>query len=116
MNLEYTQMQSNLFYLKNNFTLEALMSWGFISQLLLVLLVIGSLFAFYLYNNADLGFVMASAMVLNLILAAIMGVLMPLLMHRLGKDPAVGSSVLITAMTDSGGFFIFLGLATLVLT
>ena len=45
------------------------------------------LFAFYLYNNADLGFVMASAMVLNLILAAIMGVLMPLLMHRLGKDP-----------------------------
>ena len=74
------------------------------------------LFAFYLYNNVDLGFVMASAMVLNLILAAIMGVLMPLLMHRLGKDPAVGSSVLITAMTDSGGFFIFLGLATLVLT
>ena len=74
------------------------------------------LFAFYLYNNSDLGFVMASAMVLNLILAAIMGVLMPLLMHRLGKDPAVGSSVLITAMTDSGGFFIFLGLATLVLT
>ena len=74
------------------------------------------LFAFYLYNNADLGFVTASAMVLNLILAAIMGVLMPLLMHRLGKDPAVGSSVLITAMTDSGGFFIFLGLATLVLT
>ena len=74
------------------------------------------LFAFYLYNNADLGFVMASAMVLNLILAAIMGVLMPLLMHRFGKDPAVGSSVLITAMTDSGGFFIFLGLATLVLT
>src|SRR6056300_1244644 len=73
------------------------------------------LFAFYLYNNADLGFVMASAMVLNLILAAIMGVLMPLLMDRLGKDPAVGSSVLITAMTDSGGFFIFLGLATLVL-
>ena len=73
------------------------------------------LFAFYLYNNADLGFVMASAMVLNLILAAIMGVLMPILMHRLGKDPAVGSSVLITAMTDSGGFFIFLGLATLVL-
>ncbi len=73
------------------------------------------LFAFYLYNNADLGFVMASAMMLNLILAAIMGVLMPILMHRLGKDPAVGSSVLITAMTDSGGFFIFLGLATLVL-
>ena len=44
MNLEYTQMQSNLFYLKNNFTLETLMSWGFISQLLLVFLVIGTAF------------------------------------------------------------------------
>ena len=73
------------------------------------------LFAFYLYNNIILGYVMASAMILNLILASIMGVLMPVLMYRLGKDPAVGSSVLITAMTDSGGFFIFLGLATLVL-
>ena len=44
MNLEYTQMQSNLFYLKNNFTLETLMNWGFISQLLLVFLVIGTAF------------------------------------------------------------------------
>ncbi|MBT5166703.1 MAG: mechanosensitive ion channel, partial [Nitrosomonadales bacterium] len=44
MNLEYTQMQSNLFYLKNNFTLDTLMSWGFISQLLLLILVIGTAF------------------------------------------------------------------------
>ncbi|MBT3827289.1 MAG: mechanosensitive ion channel [Nitrosomonadales bacterium] len=44
MNLEYTQMQSNLFYLKNNFTLETLVSWGFISQLLLVIMVIGMAF------------------------------------------------------------------------
>ena len=58
---------------------------------------------------------MTAAMILNLILSAIMGVMIPLLMNRFGKDPAVGSSVLITAMTDSGGFFIFLGLATLVL-
>jgi magnesium transporter len=35
-----------------------------------------------------------------------------MLMARFGRDPAIGSSVLITAMTDSGGFFIFLGLAT----
>jgi len=54
-------------------------------------------------------------MILNLILSAIMGVMIPLVLNRMGKDPAVGSSVLITAMTDSGGFFIFLGLATLVL-
>jgi magnesium transporter len=39
----------------------------------------------------------------------------PLIRQRLGRDPALGSSVLITALTDSGGFFIFLGLATLFL-
>ena len=71
------------------------------------------LFAFLLYGNEKLGYVMTAAMILNLILSAIMGVMIPLLMNRFGKDPAVGSSVLITAMTDSGGFFIFLGLATL---
>ncbi|MNT93879.1 hypothetical protein D3C72_2354510 [compost metagenome] len=48
-------------------------------------------------------------------LAASMGVLIPTMMERFGKDPAVGSSVLITACTDSGGFFIFLGLASLFL-
>ncbi|MDC0127260.1 magnesium transporter [Methylophilaceae bacterium] len=72
-------------------------------------------FAYLLYGNIQLGYVMTAAMILNLILSAIMGVMIPLLLNRLGKDPAVGSSVLITAMTDSGGFFIFLGLATVVL-
>jgi magnesium transporter len=73
------------------------------------------IFAYMLYNNAMLGLVMMTAMLLNLLLSALMGVLIPMIMTRFGKDPAVGSSVLITAMTDSGGFFIFLGLATLVL-
>jgi len=73
------------------------------------------LFAYLLYGNILLGYVMTAAMILNLILSAIMGVMIPLVLNRLGKDPAVGSSVLITAMTDSGGFFIFLGLATVVL-
>ena len=58
---------------------------------------------------------MTAAMVLNLLLAAVMGVAIPLLMEKLGRDPAIGSSVLITAITDSGGFFIFLGLATIFL-
>ena len=44
-----------------------------------------------------------------------MGVLIPMLQVRLRRDPALGSSVIITAMTDSGGFFIFLGLASLFL-
>jgi len=72
-------------------------------------------FAYLLYGNIQLGYVMTAAMILNLILSAIMGVMIPLVLNRLGRDPAVGSSVLITAMTDSGGFFIFLGLATVVL-
>ena len=73
------------------------------------------LIAFALYNNYKLGLVMMSAMTLNLLLAAVMGVMIPLVMTKFGRDPAVGSSVLITAMTDSGGFFIFLGLATIFL-
>jgi len=44
MNSEYTQMESNIIYLRDNFNLETLMSWGFISQLLLVLLVISTAF------------------------------------------------------------------------
>lgn len=73
------------------------------------------LIAYALYGNLQLGLVMMSAMTLNLLLAAIMGVMIPLVMTKFGRDPAVGSSVMITAMTDSGGFFIFLGLATIFL-
>jgi magnesium transporter len=71
--------------------------------------------AYAFYGSVALGGVMALAMLLNLVLAATMGVAIPWVRARLGKDPAVGSSVLITACTDSGGFFIFLGLATLFL-
>lgn len=71
--------------------------------------------AYLLYHNVMLALVMTGAMTLNLLLAALMGVMIPLMMTRLGRDPAVGSSVLITAVTDSGGFFIFLGLATILL-
>ena len=71
--------------------------------------------AYIFYGNVALGGVMALAMMLNLLLAATMGVFIPWVRARLGRDPAVGSSVLITACTDSGGFFIFLGLATLFL-
>jgi len=71
--------------------------------------------AYALYGNVSLGGVMALAMLLNLLLAAGMGVAIPYFRVRLGRDPAVGASVLITACTDSGGFFIFLGLATLFL-
>lgn len=71
--------------------------------------------AYALYHNWALGVVMTAAMTLNLLLAALMGVMIPMTLTRFGRDPAMGSSVMITAMTDSGGFFIFLGLATLFL-
>ena len=59
---------------------------------------------------------MTSAMLLNLMVGATAGLAIPLIMQKLGRNPAIGSSVLITAITDSGGFFIFLGLATIFLT
>jgi magnesium transporter len=68
-----------------------------------------------LYDSWSLGLVMTSAMALNLLLAALMGVLIPITLTKLGRDPALGSSVMITAVTDSGGFFIFLGLASVFL-
>jgi magnesium transporter len=67
---------------------------------------------YLLYRNVALGGVMALAMLLNLVVAALAGMFIPLAMERFGRDPAVGSSVFLTFITDSMGFFIFLGLAT----
>ena len=71
--------------------------------------------AWWLYGDWRLGVVMTTAMTLNLGLAAAVGVGIPMTLQKLGRDPAVGGSVMVTAVTDSGGFFIFLGLATLFL-
>ncbi len=76
---------------------------------------VAGLFAYLLYRSVPLGIVMTCAMVLNLLVAATVGLGIPLVMQKLGRDPAIGSSVMITAITDSGGFFIFLGLATIFL-
>jgi len=65
-----------------------------------------------LYRDPALGALMALAMLLNLVLAAMVGIIVPVLMQRLGRDPAFGSSVLLTFATDSMGFLIFLGLAS----
>jgi magnesium transporter len=71
--------------------------------------------AWLLYRNVALGGVMALAMMLNLVVAALAGLFIPLAMERFGRDPAIGSSVFLTFVTDSMGFFIFLGLATVFL-
>ncbi|SDS68171.1 magnesium transporter [Halopseudomonas xinjiangensis] len=74
-----------------------------------------ALIAYALYGNAALSLVLLAAMTLNMLLAAFMGVVIPLARVSMGGDPALGSSVMITAITDSGGFFIFLGMATIFL-
>ena len=56
---------------------------------------------------------MAVAILLNLLIGALLGVIVPFVLDRLGRDPALGSSVLLTFSTDGLGFMIFLGLATM---
>jgi magnesium transporter len=86
---------------------------GIVNGLLLGVVV--ALFAILFYRSAALAAVIAAAMLLNLLIAACVGLLVPLTLQRFGRDPALGSSVLLTATTDSMGFFIFLGLATVFL-
>jgi magnesium transporter len=58
---------------------------------------------------------MSGAVLLNLIVAALVGVFVPIVLSRIGRDPAQGSSVMLTFITDSMGFFLFLGLANVFL-
>lgn len=78
---------------------------------------IAGAFAWLLYRDSGngmlLGVTMMSAMILNLLVGATVAMGVPMLLQKFGRDPAVGSSVLLTFSTDSMGFFIFLGLATL---
>jgi magnesium transporter len=76
---------------------------------------VAGLFAWLLYGNIALGLVMLSAMLLNLVVGAAVGMLVPLFLQKMGRDPAIGSSVLLTFTTDSMGFLIFLGMATVFL-
>jgi magnesium transporter len=69
----------------------------------------------FLYGSRGLAAVMATAMVLNMLVASTAGVLCPLALDRLGRDPVMGSSILLTAITDSMGFLIFLALASALL-
>lgn len=72
--------------------------------------------AVFINKNPMLGLVLAIAMVINLFIAALAGAVIPLIMKSLGKDPATSATIFITTCTDVGGFFVFLGLAQLVLT
>ena len=80
---------------------------GFLFAMLLALV------AYFWFGTDQLGAVIAVAMVVNLLAAALAGILIPLTLDRMGFDPAVASTVFVTTVTDVVGFFSFLGLATL---
>ncbi|WP_239650109.1 magnesium transporter [Methylocucumis oryzae] len=77
--------------------------------------IILALLSFLLYRDWEISCVMGIAMFINMLVAVTVGLSIPLLRHRYGKDPAVGTSIILTSITDSMGFFIFLGLASLFL-
>ena len=77
-------------------------------------LVVGVLGYFWVGSLA-FGFVIGTAMLLNLIIATISGYLVPVLLKKVGIDPALASAVFVTTVTDVLGFFFFLGLATVML-
>ena len=67
------------------------------------------------FQDYTLAFLIASALVINLISSVIAGILVPLILRKLNQDPAIGGSVVVTTVTDVVGFFSFLGLATIYL-
>ena len=68
------------------------------------------------FKSMQLGFVIAAAILINLVVAAISGAIIPLLLKRFGADPALAGSVVLTTVTDVVGFLAFLGLASIYLT
>lgn len=81
-------------------------------------IIIGSiamLIAYLLKGSIILGIVLGAAMICNMFIAGLIGSLIPVIMKMLKIDPALASSVIITMLTDIGGFASFLGLATLLL-
>jgi len=81
----------------------------------LLFAVIVGVMAYFWFHIELLGFVIALAMIFNLLVAGLFGAVIPLFLKRLNVDPAVGSTVLLTTATDVLGFFSFLGLAALIL-
>ncbi len=67
------------------------------------------------FDNTLLGVIFGAAMLINLTVAALAGALIPLILNRMKIDPALASGLMLTTVTDTLGFFVFLGLATIVL-
>ncbi len=96
--------------------------WRFIRREVLVGLVNGVIFAVVMgivgvvwFGGPELGYVIGAAMVINLVVAGLAGTVIPVLLERVGIDPALASGAFVTTVTDVVGFFAFLGLAAVVL-
>ncbi len=86
------------------------MGVGFINGIVFAILI-GCVAAAW-FHDPNLGGIIAAAMIINMFVAALAGILIPLLLDRFKIDPAVASAVFVTTVTDVVGFFAFLGLAT----
>ena len=96
--------------------------WRVIRRECLVGLINGSIFAVVMgivgvvwFGSSALGYVIATAMVINMVVAGLAGTGIPILLERVGVDPALASGAFVTTVTDIVGFFAFLGLAAAVL-
>ena len=96
--------------------------WRVIRRECLVGLINGAIFAvimgivgLFWFGSPALGYVIAAAMVINMMVAGLAGTAIPILLERFGVDPALASGTFVTTVTDVVGFFAFLGLATVIL-
>ncbi len=81
---------------------------------LLFAIIIGTIATVW-FGIENLGFVIALSMIINLLMAGFFGATIPLILEKMKIDPAIGSTVILTTVTDIVGFFSFLGLATIIL-
>ena len=81
----------------------------------IVFSIIISVIAYFWYGNPGLGFVMAVAIIINLIVGALAGALIPVILKRMSIDPALAGGVVLTTVTDVIGIFAFVGLASYLL-
>ena len=89
------------------------MSVGVINGVVLGILI--GMVAWLWMDNAALGLVIGAALLINTIIAVSIGGVVPLIVKRMGQDPAAASGPLLTTITDIAGFFLVLSIATLMM-
>ena len=96
--------------------------WRVIRREVLVGLINGVVFAVIMgvvgliwFGSPALGYIIGAAMIINMVVAGLAGTVIPVLLDKLGVDPALASGAFVTTVTDVVGFFAFLGLAAAVL-